>query len=206
MSDGHLSRSELIRWRDEGGAREGIVTHLAGCAACREIAADLERDRPVDAEPQRFHAEDFAPTGYRIGSPQTRKSSWTSRLIYVAAAAGIVLAVVYLPAWLRERSESALRGGEVPVVLVQPVDQAVFVQDLVFDWKAGPGVDRFRLFVVAIDNPAKPIIEREVAGLRYEPTEEERSRIRPGSELHWFIEYRDGTATVTSPAARFRLR
>jgi hypothetical protein len=111
-----------------------------------------------------------------------------------------------VPTWLRNRSESAARGGGPPLVLVSPVDSSVAVQDLAFEWKADAGVDRVRLFVVALDDPAKPIIDREITGTRYEPAPDERSRLQAGRELHWFLEYRDGSATATSPAARFRLR
>ena len=207
MADVHLSSSELMRWRDEGaGDRDVIVAHLAFCAACRRMAADLERERPPESGPVRFQPRDFVADGYRAGSRRVLPAAAT-RLVYLAAAACFVLAVVFLPSWLRERSESAIRGGGAPVVLVRPVDSTVPSQDLAFEWKADPGVDRFRLHVIAIDDPGKPLIEREVSGTRYEPTQEERSRLQPGRDLHWFLEYRDGgTATGTSPAARFRLR
>lgn len=208
MSDVHLSSSELMRWRDEGaGDRDRIVAHLAVCAVCRRMAGDLERERPPEAgSPVRFRPEDFVSEGYRASSRRVLSSA-ASRLVYLAAAAGIVLAAMFLPSWLRERSDSVVRGGTAPIVLVRPVDSTVSAQDLAFEWRANTGVDRFRLHVIAIDDPARPLIEREVSGTRYEPTQDERSRLQPGRELHWFIEYRGaGTATGTSPAARFRLR
>jgi hypothetical protein len=206
MADAHLSASELTRWRDHGeGDRDRIVGHLALCAACRHAAAELERHRPVDGASQ-FEPRDFVAQGYRAGSPAARSGA-TRRLVYVAAAAVILLGAVLVPSWWRERSDSALRGGETAVTLVGPVETTVSAQDLAFEWRAESGVDRLRLHVVAIDDPATPLIDRDVNGTRYEPAADERSRLRPGTELHWFIEYRDGgTATGTSPAARFRVR
>jgi hypothetical protein len=207
VSDAHLSTSELVRWRDAGvGDRGRIVAHLATCAVCRHAAAELERNSPAESVPARFDPKDYVQAGYRAGArtPQTRS---TVRLAYLAAAAVILLAAAILPLWLRDRSDSALRGGAAAVVLVRPVDATVAVQDLVFEWKAEPGADRFHLTIVAIDEPGKPLIDREVSGNQYTPTDEERARLRPGRALHWFVEYRDpGGGTGTSPAARFTLR
>jgi hypothetical protein len=207
MSDAHLSTSELVRWRDEGlGDRDRIVAHIAGCAVCRRAAADLERDRPAEAAPVHLQADDFVSAGYRAGS-HLRPAQWKTRAMSLAAAAAIVLAVTLVPSFLRDRSESTLRGGDARVVLVRPVDADVPAQDLAFEWKADPSVDRIRLTVIAIDEPATPLIDREVSGSRYAPTEDERGRLRTARPLHWFIEYRDaGGVSGTSPSARFTLR
>jgi predicted anti-sigma-YlaC factor YlaD len=206
MAEAHLSDAELTRWRDHGeGDRARIVAHLALCTSCRHAAAELERHRPVDGGPSQFRPEEFVAHGYAAGSPA--RTRLTARLVYFAAAAAVLLGIVLVPSWWRERSDSALRGGETPVTLIGPVDTTVSAQELGFEWRAESGVDRLRLRVVAIDDPAKPLIERDVSGTRYEPAADERSRLQPGSELHWFIEYREGgTATGISPAARFRVR
>jgi hypothetical protein len=207
MSDAHLSTSELVRWRDDGvGDRDRIVAHLAACAACRRAAAELERERPADGEPTRFDPQEFVAAGYQPASrgrvPQTGR-----RLVYLAAAAAVLLAAVLIPSWLRDRADSAVRGGESPVVLVRPVDSTVPVRDLTFEWKTDRGADRFRLTVVAIDAPARPLIDREVTGTQYVPADDERRQLPQGQPLHWFIEYRDASGVIgTSPAARFTLR
>lgn len=207
MSDPHLSTTELVRWRDEGaGDRDRIVAHIAACAACRRAAADLERERPAGGAATRFKAEDFVAAGYRTGSAGHR-SPWRSRAVSLAAAAAILLAVIAVPSLLRDRSNATLRGGDARVVLVGPVDAEIPAQDLAFEWRAEPGVDRIRLTVIAVDQPGTPLIDREVSGSRYAPTDEERARLRTGRPLHWFLEYRDtGGATGTSPSARFSLR
>jgi hypothetical protein len=207
VADAHLSPSELTRWRDHGeGDRDRIVAHLALCATCRHAAAELERHRPADDGPAQFMPQDFVAHGYRSGT-RTAATGATKRLMYLAAAAAVVLAAVFVPSWWRSRSDSALRGGDTVVTLVRPVDSTVSAQELAFEWTAAPGVDRLRLYVVAIDDPAAPLIDRDVSGTRYEPAADERSRLQPGRELHWFIEYRDGgTASGTSPAASFRVR
>jgi hypothetical protein len=207
MADVHLSVSELTRWRDRGeGDRDRIIAHLAVCGACRHTAAELERDRPLDGEASQFRPQDFVARGYGAGS-RSGLSRATSRYLYVAAAAVLVVAAAVAPSWWRGRSDSAFRGDANAVTLVRPIDATVSATDLAFEWTTGSGVDRLRLHVVAIDDPSKPLIDRDVTGTRYEPTADERSRLQSGRELHWFIEYRDSaTATGTSPAAGFRVR
>jgi hypothetical protein len=207
MSDVHLSTAELLRWRDQGaGDRDRIVGHIAMCPACRRTAAELERARPADTDPVRFQPSDFAATGYDAGE---RRPVWfgVPRLAYLAAAAAVVLAVLVVPLWQRGQSDSAVRGRTSPVVLVRPVDATVTAQDLAFEWRASAGVDRFRLIVTATDDAATPIVDRDVSDTRYVPTDAERAKLQPGRQLHWFVEYHTaGTATGTSPAARFRVR
>jgi hypothetical protein len=207
MSDAHLSTTELVRWRDDGaGDRDRIVGHLAVCAVCRHAAAELEQERPADVAPSRFDPKEFVPAGYRAGARPAAPKTFT-RLVYVAAAAVVVMAAVLVPAWLRDRADSTVRGGDTAVVLVRPVDATVALSDLAFEWKAEPGFERFRLTVVAVADPGKPVIDREVTATRYVPTDDERRRLSSGQSLHWFVEYRNAAGVVgTSPSARFTLR
>jgi len=210
MPELHLSRDELIVWRDEGaGDRDRIVTHLAACGACRQVAASLERLRPPDALPARFVPRDFVARGYSVRPGAAVRSPWW-RFMPIAAAAAVILAVVFVPAWLRRNQDSAsvLRGGDARVTLIRPVDITTPVEELTFEWKAESGLDRARLSAFDLDNAAEPLIRRDVAAAtRYEPTAEERNRLPRGRELYWFVEYGGGGSTsATSPAARFRVQ
>lgn len=207
MPDLHLSRDQLTAWRDEGaGDRGRIVTHLAACAACREVAADVERNRPPESGPLRFDAGDFAARGYRAGEV-TAAPRVTRRWIWVAAAASL-MAVALVPAWLERFDDGpeATRGGGPAITPVQPVDVSVSVDELTFEWKGTSSDDRVRLNVVDLENPGAPLIEREVTGSHYSPTPEERRRFRAGQSVHWYIEARGSSGGGTSPAARFRVR
>lgn len=209
MSEAHLSRAELTDWRDRGeGDRHRIVGHLAACAACRRTAAELERESPLEpgAQPARFRPQDFIAAGARVGGRSRRVTLTPRRIVYLAAAASLVLAVLVVPTWLGKRSTPGVRGSDAVVVPVSPADITVALDTLVFEWTASAGAGSLRLFAVALDDAGTPIIDRDVAGTRYEPTAEERGRFQPGREYHWFLEYRGGAGGGTSASARFRLQ
>lgn len=206
MSDAHLSRQELTAWRDAGaGDRDRIVAHLAACAACSAAATDVERDRPVEPRPHRFNPAEFVPRGYRAGT--TAAPPWAGRWIWLAATAALLaLAVIPMRLGRDDSPSGAVRGGTPALAPVRPVDVAVAIDELTFEWTGlatGVGV---RLTVVDLDRPAEPLIDRDVEGSRYEPLPEERRRFQPGQSLHWYVEVRGGTGAGTSPAARFRVR
>jgi hypothetical protein len=207
MRDTHLSRDELIAWRDLGaGDRDLIVTHLASCVACREVAADVERNRPVESEPQRFDAGDFAARGYRVGHLRARHPAWRWRWVAAVAALG---AVALIPVWLARFDDGAavVRGGDVGITLVRPVDAIVTAEELAFEWTREIDATGVRLQVFDLESPSQPIIGRDVDGTRYEPTAEERARLPRGRTLYWFIEFRNANGvTMTAPAAQFTVK
>jgi hypothetical protein len=205
----HLTRDELLVWRDEGqGDRDRIVTHLASCAACRGVAAEIARVHPAEgAIPATFRPADFIAHGERLGPRPSATRIW--RLIPVPLAALLLLGVVLLPRWLDRQSvgDSALRGGDARITLVRPIDVTIPAQDLIFEWQANAELDGGRVNVVDLTAPDAPLIRRDVRGVRYEPSAEERRRLPAGRELRWFVEYQDSRGvTVTSAAGRFTLR
>jgi hypothetical protein len=208
MRDAHLSREELIAWRDRGtGDRDLIVTHLASCGACREVAADVERNRPLQGGPQRFEAGEFAARGYRVGQV-SRPSQPAWRWVWAAAAAALV-ALAVIPVWLSRLDDgpAVVRGGDVGITLVRPVDASVTIEELVFEWTRQVEAEGSRLQVFDLENPSQPIIARDVDGTRYEPTADERARMRRGRTLYWFIEFRNANGvTMTAPAAPFTVK
>jgi hypothetical protein len=209
MPDLHLTRDELLVWCDQGqGDRDRIVTHLASCAACRGVAAEIERARPVDeATPATFRPADFIAHGERLGPRPSTARIW--KLAPLPLAAVLILGVFLLPRWLDRQGsgESTLRGGDDRITLVRPIDAALSAQDLVFEWKTSAELDRGRLNVFDVAAPGEPLIRREVTTGRYEPTAEERQRLPAGRALRWFVEYQDSRGvTVTSAAGRFTLR
>lgn len=208
MAERHLSRAELASWRDHGqGDRDRIVGHLAGCADCRHVAAELERERPLDAgeQPARFRSLDFTAAGRRAGVRTDPAVVLPRRLAYLATAAILVVAVVVVPGWLRDQRDSTLRGVAAVVTPISPADATIGIDAIAFEWTATPAAGPLRLVVIALDDAGAPAIDRDVTGTRYAPAPEERARLRAGREYHWFVEYRGaGAGAGVSASARFR--
>ena len=207
MANVHCSREELIKWRDEGaGDRDELIAHLATCAVCRAVAADVERDRLPDTSPAQLRAQDFVSRGYRVRAAAPPAGAWR-RWRWVAATATLA-ALVFVPVWLARSGDGArvMRGEATGLMLVQPVDAVVAPDEVTFEWSGAPAGARLRLNVVNLDRPDAPLIERDVTGSRYQPSAEERARFQSGQSLHWLVELLDAGGAGTSPTSRFRVR
>jgi hypothetical protein len=208
MADVHLSRREIVDWRDAGaGDRDRIVPHLATCATCRHLAAELERDRPPgSASPERLRPEDFIAVGRRAAGTPARAFDMPRAAVYLAAAASLVLTVVVLGPRLRESYDPTPRGNESAVVPVSPKDAAVSAASVAFAWDASAAAGTLRLVVTTVDGSGRPVVDRPVTGTHYELTADERQRFERGREYYWFVEYGGaGIGAGTSAAARFRV-
>jgi len=66
----HLSREELVHWRDRGATddRDRVVSHLAACGSCSAAYAELTRTAlPSTMErPKHFDPADFVARGYAV--------------------------------------------------------------------------------------------------------------------------------------------
>jgi hypothetical protein len=64
----HLSREELVHWRDRGATddRDRVVTHLAACGSCAAAYAELARTAPAIEGPKHFDPADFVARGYAV--------------------------------------------------------------------------------------------------------------------------------------------
>jgi hypothetical protein len=98
------------------------------------------------------------------------------------------------------------RGGTAAIQPVHPRDVEVSLDELTFEWSGVSAEARVRLNVADLDRPGEPLIEREVVGVRYSPSAEERRRFQPGQTIYWYVELREASAAGSSPAARFRVR
>jgi len=125
----------------------------------------------------------------------------------VTVAAGAVAAGVLL-SYLAQRPAGValLRGDGVSVPQVTtPRDETMPAAAVTFEWK-GP-TDSARLVVVDMSQPQSPIIDREVAGERYEPTPEERKLLVTGHSYHWYVEAKGPQGRGrSSAAAQFEVR
>jgi len=154
MTDIHLSREDVIAWRDEGrGDRERIVAHLASCASCRHLAAEIERARPAGELPSRFAAADFADAGYRARSRRPGLRSWWRApvpLTAAALAAAALLAVLVLPSRTSAPvpfADDGVRGTSIHAI----APAGTVPPPVEFRWASPLTADRFLLEVLDAD-------------------------------------------------------
>ena len=205
----HLSAEQLRRWRDgEGEAeRASIVEHLAVCDACSARYAEMVRTRPIGAAPARFDPADFAARGEQVFAPPARSrwaiTRWTPAL---GAALAVILGLGYFLVQNNADRDAVFRGAEAGVELVRPVNTRVAAVDLLFEWRADEQLGPFRLRVIDLADPEKPLIDRANIKSGYRPTDAERQRLRSGVSYRWFVEFRSASGGVdTSPAGRFEI-
>lgn len=195
----HLSDHELQRWREGHTAdRDRIVAHVAACDACGGRLAELVRTAPASGPASTFDPASFRDAGLQTGQWRAgaRRGPW--RYIPVAAAAAaVIVAVVYFgPA----RRDAVTRGGADAVRLVQP-SGTVDATTLTFTWAGPEGPYGLRVFDPG--NITEPVIARDAATTGYQPSPEERARLRAGVSYRWFVESESGQ---TSAAGRFTVR
>lgn len=207
----HLTRDDLLRWRDTPSPadRDRIVLHLAACDECGALYAELMRTRPAAAGPEALEPAAFIKAGAGAGpAPRARiirPTRWMTLrrfAIPLAAAAVVILGVTTL----LKRDPGSYRGGDGEPQLSAPsgtVDSAA----LAFEWTAPPDTPSPRLLVYALDEPSQPVVDAKNAASPFRLTSEQAARLRPGIDYRWMIEFTTRDGRVETSAARgFRLR
>jgi hypothetical protein len=130
--------------------------------------------------------------------------SWQKAVTVALVAVAVGVLVSYLAQ--RPTGIALLRGNTTAVPQVTtPINETMPAAAVTFEWK-GP-TDLARLVVVDVAQPQKPIIDREVAGERYEPTPEERKLLVSGHSYHWYVEAKGPQGRGrSSAAAQFEVR
>ena len=205
----HLTTEHLRRWLDgEAEAdRLQIVDHLAVCDACSARYAEMIRTQPTDTTPARFSAADFVSRGERVLN-QAAPGRW--RMPRWAPAFGAAFIVVLAVGFFLGRDTvdrgTVYRGTEAGVELTRPIGGRVAATAVVFEWRADEQLGPFRLRVIDLAAPEKPLIDRANVRSGYRPTDEERQRFKPGVIYRWFVEFRSASGGVdASPAGRFEI-
>ncbi len=198
----HLTRDDLVSWRDAPtpADRDRIVLHLAECDECGAAYAELMRTRPATAGPDALDPAAFLQAGVDAGP--ARHATWRRIAIPLAAAAILVLGVTTLV----RREAGSFRGGDAGVQLTAP-SGTVDAGTITFKWTAPAGSPSQRLLVYALDDPSGPVVDTKNVSSPVQLTAEQATRLRPGTDYRWMIEFttRDGRVE-TSAATGFRLR
>jgi hypothetical protein len=197
----HLSRDELIGWRDSPAdeRRAAIVGHLAECGRCAAVYAELVRTRPSSAEPETLNPSDFVLRGRAAGNQSPRLNPrW---FVPLAAAAGIVMAVFLFPR-NPDPDTPVMRGGaalapQAPTGTVDAVRE--------FSWD-GPADASYRLELSIAGGDL--LHEARVRGTRYQLPPDVQARLKSGGDYQWTVMQLDvrGDIVEASRPATFTIR
>ncbi|MBI1874086.1 MAG: hypothetical protein HYS05_09385 [Acidobacteria bacterium] len=205
----HLTRDELIQWRDEGAAadRDRVVGHLAVCDECGARYAEIIRTRPVEHAAVVLRPADFVARGYKAYAGPARRpegpASWLRdwRPLTVAAAGIVVVGVaIFGPsAWRHVQplesdvERATIRGGSL--VAVMPAGRLTAAPSA-FEWHSPIEAARYRVDV--FDPRQQLILSMRATGDRLVLTSELRDRLTPGTRYAWKVIALDEAGTVLS--------
>ena len=199
----HLTREELVRWRESGAAedRNVIVSHLAACKACAATYAELVRTAASAPAPHHFDPADFVKRGYAVrGAAQasrwsavfTPRTAWAGSL---SAAAVLLLVVALWPGAQSGRPPSdGVRGSGIDFVVPAETTE----QPAVVEWKSGIAAARFR--VELVDASGGVLYQEVTDSSRIRLSPDIVMMLRPGSSYTWKVTAldRDGQPVTTS--------
>ena len=213
----HLTRDELVRWRDAGSAmdRERVVTHLAACDACGAAYISLLDTVPVEATPVVLRRDDFLSRGELAGGGHGRLLGLAGRRLarpwpaMAALAAAAVLAVALLPG-LRNTLVTSVPSPEpdtiraTTLLLVAPVGEATVPFE--FTWRSPVQATRYRVDVM--DDDRRLLRSLTTNEERAPLTPELQSVLIPGARYQWTVTALDerGERLLSSRPESFRVR
>jgi len=205
----HLTRDDLVRWRDQGlpEDRERVITHLAACQSCADVYAELVRTAPADQPLEHFKPADFVKRGYaarKSAAAPTWSGALTSWKVWagaLSAAALVVLVVATGPDLQRlfESSDTA-RGAGIELITHTPGPSSPSSPTTVpsLEWKTSLTASRFR--VELTDQTGATVYQTETnASSATLPANVARA-LAPGSAYTWRVTAldRDGQAMATA--------
>lgn len=201
----HLTADELTAWYEHGNAadRERVIGHLAECDTCRKAlsarAASVEPEisRPV------VSIDDVIQRGYAARTPAAARTraGWLRPLYGLAAAAVIVLAVLWVTAPPRTQDEGAVRGADL--IAVAPLGQADARQ---FAFNSPLQAASYR--VTVRDAKGELLFTMTTRGLSVVPDQSLRGRLAAGESYTWSVAALDvnGDTIAESKPATFSYR
>ena len=191
----HLTRDELVRWRDTGAAddRARVLTHLAACGECRSAYADLVRLEPESIPAGGDDLNVFVHRGIGAydsrNAPAQSKRRWLWAAVPLAAAAMVILAINVRQADAPFNAPSAdVRGtaitAQAPAGLVDRVTE--------FRWTSSFDASRYRVSVR--DAQDREVLARETASA--DRLVLDLPLALPAGRYAWLVEARDQNGKV----------
>ena len=201
----HPSSDELRTWFERGGGdRARMIGHLAECETCRKALSALaaNAEPAADAAPV-ISIADAVPRGYAAlkSTPAARPVAWRRRMYGLAAAAVILLAVIWVSSPAKVSDDNTVRSSEL--VGLSPIsagDAAVFTFASPFQ------ASRYRLTVRDASGALVLSMEGQDGSIAVDRSV--RDRLTAGQSYAWVITAldRSGETIAESKPQTFRFQ
>jgi hypothetical protein len=200
----HLSADELKAWYQQGriADRERVIDHLAGCDQCRKALSVIAAADTAEIAAPVLTAAEAVPLGYaaRKAAPgRSRWAAWLRPAYALAAAAVVVLAVLWVATPDRVSDDNAVRSTELLALAPSGATGS-----LDFTWESPFEAARYRLTVR--DAQGLVIFTGETAGSAFGGGAALGEKLTAGTEYLWQVAALDraGAVIAESRATRFR--
>ena len=202
----HLSADELTAWYQQGNVsdRARVIEHLAGCDHCRKALSLLAAADTADVAAPAVTVAEAVPLGYAARKAATGRSPWAAWLrpaYALAAAAVVVLAVLWVTTPDRAGDDNAVRSTELLALAPSGATGS-----LEFKWESPFEAARFRVSVH--DARGVQVFTAEATGSPLAGSPELKARLVAGGEYTWQVTALDraGEAIAESRPTGFRFQ
>ena len=200
----HLSADELKAWYQQGNVadRGRVIEHLADCEHCRKALSMLAAADTADVAAPAVTVAEALPMGYaaRKAAPErSRWAAWLRPAYALAAAAVVVVAVMWVSTPDRASDDDAVRSTELLALAPSGATGS-----LEFKWESPFEASRFRITVR--DAKGQVIFTGETAASSLGGGAALGGKLTAGAEYLWQVAALDraGDVIAESRATRFR--
>jgi hypothetical protein len=201
----HLSSAEIETWYEQGTAadRARVIGHLAECETCRKaLSAYAAAAEPGVLAPL-VSMEEAVPRGYAAKSATThvpaRSSGWWRPLYGLAAAAVLVIAIVWVAVPDRAIDDDTVRGSDLQGL--SPLGSSNASE---FRFASPFRASRYRLTVR--DASGAQVLTADADDMRVAVDAATRSRLVAGQEYSWVVIALDAAGETIAESAPVRFR
>ena len=181
----HLSADELKTWYQQGRVadRERVIAHLAGCDQCRKALSTIAAADAADVAAPAVTVAEAVPLGYAARKEAPARSRWAAWLrpaYALAAAAVVVVAVMWVITPDRASDDNAVRSTELLALAPSGATRSIE-----FRWESPFEAARFRVSVR--DARGTQVFTADAIGSPLAGSPELKARLVAGGDYTWQV-------------------
>jgi hypothetical protein len=190
----HLSPEALTAWFEHGRAadRGPVIDHFAECDRCRQSLAALATAAAPETASPIVQVADALPRGYAARKPEPaagHRLAWLRPAYALAAAAMVIVAVMWMTEPRSDVSYDAVRGGDLMALAPSGATSS-----LEFKWASPLAAPRYR--VVIRDAAGALVYSGDTAGVSLVIDSANRSRFATMVDYSWTVSALDAAGEV----------